>query len=58
MNLKVNWELTDTDIREWFNTPEAIQVRNGLILSILEDECKDDHDDTRLNKLKEIWLIK
>ena len=56
--LKVRWELTDRDIREYWDTPECEAVRQQLTLNILEDECKDDPDSSRLERLKEIWLIK
>ena len=56
--LKVSFELTDTDIRDIWDTPENIKTRNACILAILEWECENDPDNTRLEKLKEIWLIK
>jgi hypothetical protein len=54
--LKVSFELTG-NIKDW-NTPEGHKLRDDLTLSILEDECKDDPDSSRLERLKEFWLIK
>jgi len=56
--LKVNFELTNTDIRDIWNTPEIIERRSSFILGVLEWECENDPDNSRLERLKEIWLIK
>lgn len=58
--LRVNFEVTDIDIRDIWDTPECIKSRNAGILSILEWECECENDLTsdRLERLKEIWLIK
>ena len=56
--LHVSFELTGRDIRDIWDTPEIIERRNDFIRAILEWECEDDPDDTRLNALKERWLIK
>lgn len=56
--LKVSFEVTDTDIRDIWNTPEGIKTRNAFILGVLEWECVNDLTPDRLERLKEIWLIK
>ena len=56
--LKVSFEVTDRDIRDIWDTPEGIKSRDTLILDILKWECEDDTTPDRLERLKEIWLIK
>lgn len=56
--LKVSFKVTETDIRDVWDTPEIIKSRNDLITSILEWECEDDTAPDRLERLKEMWLIK
>lgn len=56
--LKVSFELSDKSILDIWDTPECIDARNTWILAILEDECRDDLDTSRFERLKEFWLIK
>ena len=54
--LKVSYTLTG-NLSSW-NTEEDRKVRDEFTLAILEDECKDDPDSSRLERLKEYWLVK
>lgn len=54
--LKVSFALTG-NLSSW-NSLMGEDIRQNLTMSILEDECKDDLDSSRLERLKKFWLIK